>query len=300
MSDQIRRIFVDSRLRNADTSKSNADFSVDLPQEVACPSGTQIRIDNLVMSHSWPTIDDRNDKLYIKEIPGDTTYHRVIELRHGIYNKGTIAAQVQIQLRAGTHISDGQYIVSFVDNNVTFTNSSPTASVIIYSRADVHSKNSIPIFYPFLGGYLESGYDFNAIWQGADEIAPLPSPLADCCEILGVMRSRLHLTPGIVVTCSHIDLQRHKSLYLCSKSLPCHSMDLRGRGDILKQILVGNATVGSVIVDALPSMVNFSHFVSYSVLKHLNFTIRDHEGTIANLYDHEISFTIELLRPSDQ
>jgi len=177
MSDQIRRIFVDSRLRNPDTSKSNADFSVDLPQEVACPSGTQIRIDNLVMSHSWPTIDDRNDKLYIKEIPGgDTTYHRVIELRRGIYNKGTIAAQVQIQLRSGTHISDGQYIVSFVDNNVTFTNSSPTASVIIYSRADVHSKNSIPIFYPFLGGYLESGYDFNAIWQGADEIDPLPTP----------------------------------------------------------------------------------------------------------------------------
>jgi len=106
--------------------------------------------------------------------------------------------------------------------------------------------------------------------------------------------------PGVVVTCTHIDLQRHKSLYLCSKPLPCHSIDLRGRGDILKLILVGNATVGSVIVDALPSMVNFSHFVSYSVLKHLNFTIRDHEGTIANLYDHEISFTIELLRPSDQ
>ena len=95
MSDQIRRIFVDSRLRNPDTSKSNADFSVDLPQEVACPSGTQIRIDNLVMSHSWPTIDDRNDKLYIKEIPsGGTTYHRVIELRHGIYNKGTNPAAV--------------------------------------------------------------------------------------------------------------------------------------------------------------------------------------------------------------
>ena len=54
-----------------------------------------------------------------------------------------------------------------------------------------------------------------------------------------------------------------------------------------------------MIVDVLPSMVNFSHFVSY-MLKHLNFTIRDHEGTIANLYDHEISFTIELLRPSDQ
>ena len=63
---------------------------------------------------------------------------------------------------------------------------------------------------------------------------------------------------------------------------------------------MGNAAVGQVIVDALPSMVCFSHFVSYSVLKHLNFTIRDHEGQVANLYDHEVSFTIELMRPADQ
>jgi hypothetical protein len=251
------------------------------------------------MSHSWPIIDERNNKLYIKELPGTTTFHRVVELRHGIFNKGTLAAEVQAKLRSGTHISDGQYFVSFVDNNVTFTNSSSTASAIIYSHADVDSQNSIPIFYPYLGGYVESGHDFNAIWQGADEIDPLPTPLADC-EILGIMRTRLHLTSGVTATCTHIDLQRHKSLYLCSKSLPCHCIDLRGRGDILKQILVGNAAVGQVIVDALPSMVCFSHFVSYAVLKHLNFTIRDHAGQVANLYDHEVSFTIELLRTADQ
>jgi len=299
MSDQIRRIFIDSRLRSIN-SRSNSDFSVDLPQEVACPSGTQLRIDNLVMSHSWPTVDDRNDKLYIKEIPtGGTTFHRIVTLRHGLFNKGSMAAQIQEQLRIGSEISDGQWVVGLVDNNVTFSNTSPTASAIIYSHADITSKNSIPVYYSFLGGYLESGYDFRAIWQGADVVEALPDPLADCCEMLGLMRSRLHVAPGVTVACTHIDLQRHKSLYLCSSTLPSTSMDLRGRGDIVKQIVIGNVAAGQVIVDALPSMVSFSHFISYTVLGNIAFTIRSHDGQIANLYDHDVAFTIELLRPAD-
>ena len=118
MTDQVRRIFIDSRLRSIN-SRSNSDFSVDLPQEVACPSGTQLRIDNLVMSHSWPTIDDRNDKLYIKEIPTatGTTYHRIVRLRHDIFNKGSMVVQIQDQLRIGAHILDGQWVVGLVDNN---------------------------------------------------------------------------------------------------------------------------------------------------------------------------------------
>jgi hypothetical protein len=299
MTELVRRIFIDSRLRSIN-SRSNSDFSVDLPQEVAIPSGTQLRIDNLVMAHSWPTIDGRNDKLYIKEIVGGTSYHRIVQLRHGIFNKGSMVVQIQDQLRIGSHISDGQWVVGLVDNNVTFSTTSTTASAIIYSQNDIRSKNSIPVYYSFLGGYVESGYDFRAIWIAADVVEALPSQTADCCEMIGLMRTRLHVTPGVTVTCSHIDLQRHKSLYLCSDTLPSTSMDLRGRGDIIKQIVIGNAGPGQVIVDALPSMASFSHFISFTVLNNINFTIRSHDGQIANLYDHEVSFTIELLRPADQ
>jgi hypothetical protein len=47
-------------------------------------------------------------------------------------------------------------------------------------------------------------------------------------------------------------------------------------------------------------MVSLPDFISSTVLKNVNFTIRDHSGKIANLYDHEICFTVELLRPADQ
>ena len=42
MSEQVRRIFVDSRLRTA-ASVSNSDFAIDLPFEVAVPAGTEAR-----------------------------------------------------------------------------------------------------------------------------------------------------------------------------------------------------------------------------------------------------------------
>ena len=63
MSKQVRRIFIDSRLRTAD-SNSNADFALNFPFEVVCPSGTEVRIDGFLMCHSWPSIETgKNDKL---------------------------------------------------------------------------------------------------------------------------------------------------------------------------------------------------------------------------------------------
>ena len=74
MSEQVRRIFIDSRMRTA-TSSSNADFSVDLPFEVSVPAGTEARIDGLLMSHSWPSIETgKNDKLYLEEDPIAATF----------------------------------------------------------------------------------------------------------------------------------------------------------------------------------------------------------------------------------
>jgi len=299
MTEIVRRIFIDSRLRSIN-SRSSSDFSVDLPQEVACPSGTQLRIDNLVLSHSWPTVDDRNDNLYIKEVvENGTTYHRIVRLRHGIFNKGTLVGQLQDQLRVGTHISDGDWVVGLTDNNINLSNTSPTASATVYSHADVTSRNLIPVYISYLAGYVDTS-DFKVIWNSADVVEPLPDRLADCCELVGLMRTRLRVIPGELAVCGHLDLQRHKSLYLCSNTLPSTSMDLHGRGDIIKQIVIGNAAPGQVVVDSLPSMASFSHFNTFTVLNNVNFNIRSHDGQIANMYDHGISFTIELLRPSDQ
>jgi hypothetical protein len=196
-------------------------------------------------------------------------------------------------MRDGTTISDGVWSVGYEDNNIVFSNSSPTAHAVIYSRADIRSQNILPTSTGTSG-------DWNTIWADGTVVEALPIGDADdCCELIGLLNTRLQLAPSERGICTHMDLQRHKALYLCSETLPSNSLDLRGRNDIIKQILVGNSAPGTVLVDALPTTANFSHFVAFSVLKHINFTIRGHDGRIADLYDHQVSFIIELIRPAD-
>jgi hypothetical protein len=302
MSDEIRRIFIDSRYRNQ-TSASNADFSVDLPFEVRVSAGTQVRIDGLLLSHSWPSVETgKNDKLYIKETPaaGGASYNRIVIVPQGTYSIGTLAAALQTQLHTSSFIGDGLYAVTFANNRLEFANSSPTASVLIYGRSVLRGQTSLSLQWTFPGGsYVDSSRIWATIWSAATVVQTLPSPVADICELIGLMDGTLSLTPGVSQQCNHVDLARHKALYLCSNSLPSTSMDLRGNNSIIRQIVVGNAAPGEVVVDQLPSNIAFALFNTDSVLKHLSFQIRDYDGEIATLSGHQISFVLELHRPGD-
>ena len=133
MSDQVRRIFIGSRHRTK-TSASNADFSVDLPFEVHASAGTQARIDGLLMSHSWPSVETgKNNNLFVRETPaaGGASYHRIVTVPQGTYSIGTLAAALQTQLQTSSYIGDGVYSVTFANNRLEFANSSPTASALI-------------------------------------------------------------------------------------------------------------------------------------------------------------------------
>ena len=83
---EFRRIVIDSRYRTSD-SPSMADFYVELPYMVNVPIGSLAYIDNISLSHSWPTIQENvNDRLYVKELPAGLsggTIDRVVQLTPG-------------------------------------------------------------------------------------------------------------------------------------------------------------------------------------------------------------------------
>ena len=79
MSDRIARIFVDSNYRtNIEDSYGNS--TIDLPLGVLIESGSHLRVEGLVISHAWPTLDIRNSHLFLREVVGGVNYHRVIRL----------------------------------------------------------------------------------------------------------------------------------------------------------------------------------------------------------------------------
>ena len=64
MSDRISRISIDSN-HQTNIADSHVDFTVDLPLGVLVEAGSHLRVEGLVVSHVWPTVDDRNHHIFL-------------------------------------------------------------------------------------------------------------------------------------------------------------------------------------------------------------------------------------------
>ena len=63
----------ESRYKTA-ASSSDSDFRIDLPFPVDVEGGSRIRVDSLLLSHVWPTVDlGINDALYLRVVLGGTS-----------------------------------------------------------------------------------------------------------------------------------------------------------------------------------------------------------------------------------
>ena len=78
------------------------------------------------------------------------SFHRVLALNTGNYNIGTLAVELQRQLRLGTRIDDGEWTVtSDQEGRLTLRQSSPTASAKLYSQSDVRGRTPVDINWLF-------------------------------------------------------------------------------------------------------------------------------------------------------
>jgi hypothetical protein len=190
MADRVARIFIDSRYKT-DASASDSDFRVDLTFPVEVEAGSHVRVDSLLLSHVWPTVAlGVNDTLYLREVEGNengTAYHRMLTLPPGTYSIGTLGVAFQEQLRADSRITDGVWTVTTRDGQLSLHQSSPTASAVLYSRADLISQRQIPIDWTFVSGYVASSSDWPTIWNTANIRPGLPRTSQDACEMVGLM-----------------------------------------------------------------------------------------------------------------
>ena len=195
--------------------------------------------------------------------------------------------------------------MTYDSNRLQVTTSTPTASssAYIFSHDDLLSKNEFTVNWTLNGVLYTVTKDFGVIWQCATVVTPVPAPMpaADANELLGLMHEGAHISAGVVTRFAHVDMQRYKSLYLCSSDLgESTTLDLVGNTDIIRKINVGSTVQGDVVIDTLQTNVCFSVYRADAVLKHLSFTIRDFGGNIVSFYDHQVSFEVILARPSDR
>ena len=282
---EFRRIVIDSRYRTSD-SISNADFYAELPYPVTVPAGSLAYVDNVSLSHSWPTIQENvNDRLYVQEWlngMGSGTLDRIVQLAPGSYNAQTLQSEVQTKLNLGSNITTGSYVVSLSDGVFTIGHTSPKAQ----GRSYIFSKE-----WTDDATYLK--------------IIHVPYPGASANEMIGyhtnpnMADQYIHSTQSIKMT--YVDLQRHKSVYIHSPGFGESSMmTLQGSTDVIRRVLLGSATQGDVVTDVLQSGLHSISFTSEEQLKRLRFQIKGHDGHLIAMGNHEVVFEIVIQRPNEK
>ena len=61
----MNKIYVDSRFK-LPSSSSTSNFSIELNNTVEIEAGTNCYLSNVLIPNTWYTIEDSNDKLYIR------------------------------------------------------------------------------------------------------------------------------------------------------------------------------------------------------------------------------------------
>ena len=95
-----KKVYIDSRYKTND-SVSNSDFKFELKRALDLGENTVCYIDDISIPHSWHTIENYNNKLYIGNTRSDLSLPAsVLSLPSGNYNASNLASTLQSVLQA--------------------------------------------------------------------------------------------------------------------------------------------------------------------------------------------------------
>ena len=121
---KYKKIYIDSRYKTSD-SKSTSDFKINLPETLSFEGNTCFYIDDLTIPHSWESIEDFNNKLYLyvsQDNNPDNKYSFIIYITNGNYTGPDFATELQTKMRAVTNalfVNLFNVIYNNKNNNIT-------------------------------------------------------------------------------------------------------------------------------------------------------------------------------------
>ena len=252
----IKKLYIDSRWKDPN-SKSDTDFSIQLPQNYHMPKNTVFFIDHVCIPVSWYSVQKgRNNRFYFRIGSGAL---QNVEIPENNYKADTLVAELAkaINTVAPNYVT-GTYDTELNTITITLTN----AGVVL----------AIPSDNTLLSLYGQS--------------MPLNS-------INSVLRnySDIVYTKINPFFCDYIDLFPIRNLYLVSSNLGNHNtMSVTGECGIIKQITV-NASYNQLIVDNQVLGADYLD-CSNQNLSLLNFKLCDVFGSTIDLNGNHWSFSI--------
>ena len=121
--DKIKKVYIDSRYKTSD-SISNGGFKFKIKEALDLPDNTVCYTDDISIPHTWYTIENYNNQLYIETTNNSITNGTIITLPNGNYTASSLATKLTLSLQ--TRFPEIGFSCSYNNNvgTIKITNSS--------------------------------------------------------------------------------------------------------------------------------------------------------------------------------
>ena len=274
----MQKIYIDSRFRTAN-SKSESDFTVELPRSFNVPDGVVAHIDDIVIPVSWRTVDERNNKCYVNFYStyngSMTNKEQDFTVPPRNYDGSQFAAAFQVGLTAAAagHISTVNPTPTFV---CAYSVRDNYISISIVDERSGPAKNAMP--------YSMQIYTDTELVESKKDLFPR------------TVNTMLRITQPTVITetapyNSYLDLFNIRNLYLTSSALASYdTVSNFGMDTIIKKIPC-TAVYNKMLFQSSGSTLDGLD-VSKRTLRYLDFKLVDTSFRPIDLQENHFSFSI--------
>ena len=274
--DKIKKIYVDSRYKTSD-SVSNSDFKFELKEQIDVPDNTVCYIDDISIPHSWYTVENYNNKLYIDHTNSDFTLKSaVLTIPEGNYTATNLASKLQSVLQAT--FPNENYTCVYNTARGTITITSIMSFRIFTDEQVVQLTNSIGVQFP---GWV----DHNDL--------PTTVDINNLMSMNEILRNSESKSPEETFETGFIDLLNVHNIYMhCPNIGHYNCIGVRGENSIIKKIPV-SSSFGYLILDSVVAPHDKID-VSRQSIKTMRFTLKNVHGNVINLHGAHVSWSLIL------
>ena len=277
---KYKKVYIDSSYKANGTS---SDFTIDLPETVQLEDNMLCQIHEVSIPHSWYSINENNNNLYVMEgilppeTPSGITYRKLI-IPVGNYTANELATQIEASMNTlDSGSRTNSFSVSYLAglNKIQIISNYPEVIYTVLTDADVLVDN---------GERFVETVDANN--------------LKSINKVLGAYTTSGDASTNVVpYITGFIDLTPVKSLYLhCNEISNFNQLTVAGNSSIVKKINVSVPYLGIINDNELSSFDYID--VSNKMLRRLNIRLSNNLNQTVNLNNVDVPFSLTFFRGS--
>ena len=262
--ERIKKVYVDSRYKTSN-SISNSDFKFELKETLDLPDNTVCYIDDISIPHSWWSVENNNNKLYVET----QSNYTIFVVPTGNYTGVSLAIALQTLLQTRFAGQNFQCVYQPSKGSVTIT-----SDISFRILPDTFPDNIMSVSWTDVNGNPVSRPNYDNLQSMND-----------------VLRNTVLHDMATSYESEFIDLMTTHNIYLHSPNLGhFNSLGVRGENTIIIKNPV-SSNFGYMILDSVVAPHDKID-CSKQLLKTVQFTLKNVHGNVIDLHGGHVSFSM--------